>query len=333
MGQERDKRDMIASLRPYPQYRDSGVPWLGHTPEHWQLRKLRHCGAIVGGMTPPMNEAAFWGGDVPWITPKDMKRFLIRDSLDRVTNAAIERTALRYIPAGSVLFVVRGMILARRVPIALTTVSVTINQDMKAIVPRPGVNGAFLTLALASAREAFAPLIDESGHGTRRLPTERWRDLPVALPPRDEQSAIAHFVEHVDRLVARYVRDRETLIALLSEEKQAIIHRTVIRGLDRNVRLKPSGLQWFGDVPEHWEVKRAKYLFREIDKRSVTGREELLSVSHITGVSPRREKNVTMFMASSYVGHKLCRVGDLASNQHYVGMDGRPGCVGTCGNC
>ena len=110
------------------------------------------------------------------------------------------------------------------------------------------------------------------------------------------------------------------MIALLNEQRKAIIHRAVTRGLDPTVPLKPSGIPWVGDIPKHWEVMRAKYVFREVDERSVTGTEELLSVSHITGVTPRSEKNITMFKASSYVGHKLCRPDDLVINTMWAWM-------------
>jgi type I restriction enzyme S subunit len=83
---------------------------------------------------------------------------------------------------------------------------------------------------------------------------------------------------------------------------------------------KASGLPWLGEIPAHWQEKRAKYFFREVDERSTTGDEELLSVSHVTGVTPRSQKNVTMFMAESYVGHKLCRPADLVINTMWAWM-------------
>lgn len=83
---------------------------------------------------------------------------------------------------------------------------------------------------------------------------------------------------------------------------------------------KTSRLPWLGEIPSHWQEKRAKYFFREVDERSTTGKEELLSVSHITGVTPRSQKNVTMFKAESYQGHKLCYPGDLVINTMWAWM-------------
>ena len=83
---------------------------------------------------------------------------------------------------------------------------------------------------------------------------------------------------------------------------------------------KPSGVEWLGDVPEHWEVEKGLRYFYETESRSTTGDEELLSVSHLTGVTPRSEKNITMFMAESYEGSKLCEVGDIAINTMWAWM-------------
>ena len=180
----------VRTGRRYAAYRPSGVEWLGEVPEHWEVKKLRQCGKVAGGVTPSMDNRNFWDGAIPWITPKDMKREAICDSSIRVAEAAIRETSLRLIDPPAVLMVVRGMILARRVPIAWITGPVTINQDMKALMPVPEIDPEFMARVLASAQDAFVPLIDEAGHGTRRLPTERWRNLAIAIPPRDEQEEI-----------------------------------------------------------------------------------------------------------------------------------------------
>lgn len=92
------------------------------------------------------------------------------------------------------------------------------------------------------------------------------------------------------------------------------------QGLDPNVPMKDSGVEWIGQIPEHWNVVRAKYLFKEVEERSVLGNEELLSVSHLTGVTPRSEKNVSMFMAEDYSGSKVCKKHDLVMNIMWAWM-------------
>ena len=147
----------------------------------------------------------------------------------------------------------------------------------------------------------------------------------VSLPPLSEQAVIVRFLDHADRRIRRYIHAKQKLSALLDEQKQAIIHQAVTGQIDIRTgqpypAYKPSGLEWLGDVPTHWEVRPAKWYFREVDDRSETGSEELLSVSHITGVTPRSEKNVTMFKAESNIGHKLCRPGDLVINTMWAWM-------------
>ncbi|MER9868763.1 restriction endonuclease subunit S [Mesorhizobium sp. M0136] len=94
----------------------------------------------------------------------------------------------------------------------------------------------------------------------------------------------------------------------------------MIEGLKPYPDMNPSGLRWLGAVPAHWEIHRAKYSFYEADDRSEQGDEELLSVSHKTGVTPRSQKNITMFMAESYVGHKVCNPGDIVVNTMWAWM-------------
>jgi type I restriction enzyme S subunit len=118
---------------------------------------------------------------------------------------------------------------------------------------------------------------------------------------------------------------KQRQIELLKERRQILIHRAVTRGLNVNVPLKDSGVdggdrRWIGEIPEHWEVKKTKFLFDEINERSKTGAEELLSVSHLTGVTPRSEKNVTMFQSEDYTDSKLCQKDDLVFNIMWAWM-------------
>ena len=117
----------------------------------------------------------------------------------RITREALKRTTLKLTDTPVVLIVVRGMILARKVPVAYATEPVTINQDMKALSPLPGIMARFLVNLLGSAQPILMAMTDEAGHGTRRLPTERWSNLQILLPPLPEQTAI---VEHLDKTTA-----------------------------------------------------------------------------------------------------------------------------------
>jgi type I restriction enzyme S subunit len=119
------------------------------------------------------------------------------------------------------------------------------------------------------------------------------------------------------------------MIELLKERKQIIIQDLVTgkkvwskeeNAWKKPVEVKDSGVEWIGDIPEDWEVKRCKHLFYEVTERSIDGTEELLSVSHMTGVTPRSEKEVNMFMAEDYSGSKLCKEGDIIYNIMWAWM-------------
>lgn len=182
-------------LDPNVPMKDSGIPWIGEIPTHWQVSKLGKIVSEQSGSTPSKDRPEFWGGDVPWVSPKDMKRFEIGDSQDHVTELAFQQ--LRPVAPGSVLIVVRGMILARIVPIAITTNILTINQDMKALRPSAHVSGRFLAYALIGQDTALLTLVEESGHGTKALRTENWKALEVPMPPIAEQAKIERLLQQV----------------------------------------------------------------------------------------------------------------------------------------
>jgi type I restriction enzyme, S subunit len=142
----------------------------------------------------------------------------------------------------------------------------------------------------------------------------------LIYPPKPVQIAIASFLDTKTAQIDQVISQKEQLIGLLKERRQIVINEAVTKGINPNVHLKDSGVEWIGEIPEHWEIRRAKYLFKEIDERSKTGKEELLSVSHITGVTPRSEKNVSMFMSEDYTGSKTCKKDDLVMNIMWAWM-------------
>ena len=125
-------------------FRDSGVPWLGRIPAHWNVIALRFLAAFGSGATPDTGTAELWEGSIPWVSPKDMKVEVIKDAQDHVNDLALSETALRLYPPGAVLIVVRGMILSHSFPVAVNSAPVTINQDMKAFIPNGKMSTEFL---------------------------------------------------------------------------------------------------------------------------------------------------------------------------------------------
>ncbi len=179
----------------------------------------------MGGGTPSKSDPSLWAGDIPWVSPKDMKRLRIADSEDHVSQPALSRSAVRLIPAGALLMVVRGMILARAFPVALTERPVTVNQDMKALVPKDARLAEYLLLMLRAMEPRVLAAVERSTHGTCRLESTVVSELVLPLPPLAEQRRI---VARVDELMAlcnelevRLTRARNCATHLAA----AVVHR------------------------------------------------------------------------------------------------------------
>lgn len=247
-------------FRPYPEYRDSEIEWLGEVPAEWQEYKLGYLANSISGGTPTKDNPEFWRGDIPWVSPKDMKVRIIRDAADHISSVALSQTGLKLIQPPAVLIVVRGMILAHTFPVAVTAVPATINQDMKALKLRSGVSSEFFAYLIEGAARYFLSLIEEAGHGTKRLRSDLWRSTKLFLPALDEQRAIAAFLDRESAKIDGLVAKKERLIELLQEKRTALITRAVTQGLDPNVPMKDSGVEWLGKIPAHWGVKPLKHI-------------------------------------------------------------------------
>ena len=179
-------------------YRDTYLSLLSHR----ESTPLIGVGRVSGGGTPSTKESEFWDGSIPWVSPKDMKRREIDSTIDTISEAALSGSAVKLIETPSVLFVVRGMILAHTLPVAVNRVPVTINQDMKAITPNSDFLVDYIAAMLRGAESELLGSVEIAGHGTRRLQTARWENLPIPLLSLDEQSEIVDRVEEFERQVA-----------------------------------------------------------------------------------------------------------------------------------
>jgi len=144
--------------------------------------------------------------------------------------------------------------------------------------------------------------------------------LRLPVPPLDVQGKIVSALDRETAQIDALIAAKQRVLELLAENRKAIIASTVTRGIDPRAKLRNSGVPWLGQIPAHWEIERTRWLFRERDVRSEMGDEEMLTVSHITGVTPRSEKDVNMFEAETNEGYKICLPGDLAINTLWAWM-------------
>jgi type I restriction enzyme S subunit len=219
-------------LDPSVQRKSSSIAWLGEVPQHWHVKKLRFLVDTRGGMTPSKANPSYWNGSVPWVSPKDMKTQFISGSIDHITDLALRESGIQLVSAPAVLIVVRGMILARTFPVGVTTIPVTINQDMKALLPRDDLSAHYMRHLLVGLQNAIHMLVEESGHGTRVLRTDLWRNLSLPIPPRDEQQRISDVIDRDTATTDIAIAKAEREIDLIHEFRARLIADVVTGKLD-----------------------------------------------------------------------------------------------------
>ncbi len=247
-------------FRRYGGYRDSGETWLGPLPIGWRTARLKHLASLVGGGTPAKENVGFWSGTIPWVSPKDMKAQVIVDTEDKITEEAVAGSATRIVGAGTVLIVVRSGILNHTIPVALAGVPAAINQDLKAILHGPDLVPRYLATVIEGHQPVLLVKWRKEGATVESLELDLIKNTRFPVPSLQEQRAIAAFIDRetakIDALIAR----KERLIDLLQEKRAALIARMLTKGLDPNVPMKDSGIEWLGEVPTHWRVAPLKHL-------------------------------------------------------------------------
>lgn len=216
------KEGKIKKQKPLPPMSDEEKPF--ELPVGWEWVGLGDIGKISGGGTPSKNNEKYWSGDIPWVSPKDMKVEYISSAELNISDLAVSNSSVRIIPSNSILFVVRGMILSHTFPVALSLKEVTINQDMKSITSSI-LNMEFLLYLMKGISHQILGLVDRSSHGTCKLVSEKLFNLQIPLPPLSEQGRINHRIAELvllcDTLKSRIQSAQQTQLHLagaLTEE-------------------------------------------------------------------------------------------------------------------
>lgn len=172
-------------------------------PKGWPVKPLVEVVSFMSGGTPPKAREDLWSGTLPWVSPKDMKVDCIADAIDHVSDSVLTETNLKLVPIGSILIVVRGMILVHTVPIAITSTPVTINQDMKALMPIKSIDPSFLLWALKVQHTKLLALVDTAAHGTKKLDTAKIQAVGIPVPPLQIQRQFIARADSVASIMAQ----------------------------------------------------------------------------------------------------------------------------------
>lgn len=265
------------TLRPYPEYRDSGLPWLGEIPAHWKKLAIKRLlskmdygtSANLGGVgnVRVLTMGHIQNGEI--ILPEvgnldDVSPDLLLKTNDLLFN----RTNSPELVGKVGIF--RGTSEGK---VSFASYLVRLRSETEHY---PAYLNYLLNCApfLRFARSQALVSLHQAN-----LSSSRYSRIPVVIPPREEQEKIVAYLSARDRQIARLIRAKQRLIELLTEQKQAIIHRAATRGLDPDAKMKQTGLDWLPEVPEHWEVKPLKYLVENVNNQTATRSDDEIYVA------------------------------------------------------
>ncbi len=239
-------------LKKYDNYKDSGVQWIGEVPQNWVIDKLSRIFQINTGFTPSTSNSDYYENGIhDWITIGDLKGKFVSHSKTKLTNLAV--IGRPKIPIGSLLYSFKLSV----GQMAFTTKSLFTNEAIFSISPSPELNLNYYYYLLD---RVLIHNSNENIYGAKILNQELIKSAKLIVPPKDEQNAIANYLDHKTAQIDQLINKKQRFIELLQEERTAVIHQAVTKGLDPTVKMKDSGIEWLGEIPEHWEVKPLKHL-------------------------------------------------------------------------
>jgi len=271
---------MTSALQSYPAYRDSGERWLGKVPAHWHVLPIR---ALLTDIT----ERDHSSEQMLSVTISQgvlRQSELLRDS-SKKDSSNLDRSNYKLVCPGDIVY---NKMRAWQGAVGVSRYRGIVSPAYIVARPRREYQPQYFHYLLRTPR--FAKEAERWSYGITSdqwsLRPEHFRRIYCSVPPPIEQAAIARYLDHVDRRIQRYMRAKRKLIALLEEQKQAIIHRAVTRGLDPDVPLRHSGLEWLGSVPEHWRITAIKRLCLRMDygisdSLSRNGAIRVLTMGHV----------------------------------------------------
>ena len=294
---------MINGLRPYTSYKPSGVEWLGDVPAHWEVLPNRAIFAEVIERNCPEEQMLS-----VTITNGVIRQQELLEDTSKKDGSRLDRVAYKLVQPGDIAY---NKMRAWQGAVGMSEYRGIISPAYVVQRPRHGTNSRYLHHLLRTP--AFSKEAERWSYGITSdmwsLRPEHFKMIYTCVPPLPEQTAIVRYLAHADERIRRYVSGKQKLIRLLEEEKKAVIHRAVTRGLDPNVHLKPSGVEWLGDIPAHWEILPLK---RWVSTKITDGPHETPALL---------DAGVPFMSAESMVGGRLDfsrRRGFISREQHEV---------------
>jgi type I restriction enzyme S subunit len=296
----------MSRLEKYSSYKDSGVEWLGEIPEHWEVNKLKYISNVYNGATPSSGTERFWNGNISWVTPTDFnKSNYINQTERKITKSGLNSCGTTLVPKNSIIMTTRAPI----GNIAIAENELCTNQGCKSIVINKKTDEKYMFYQFSTKSE----LLNSLGSGTTfmELSSKELKNIKIPLPPQEEQTKIASFLDEKTAQIDEVISQKEKLIELLKERRQIVINDAVTKGLDKNIEFLDSGVEWIGEIPKGWEVFPGLRVFSE-NKRKNTGMidDRVLSLSYGRIVRKPKEKLVGL-VPESFETYQIVKAGDI----------------------
>lgn len=299
--------ESIPKMQKYDFYKASGIDWLEYIPEHWELIALKRKLNFHTGGTPTSGNQSFYDGDLPWVTIADLNgRYT--ESFHTISRLGTKQARIPLTVKGSLLYSFKLSI----GQVAFATTDLYTNEAIASFLPKDNINLDYYYYALPIFLEKNAAI---NIYGAKLLNQELIKNAIILDIPQKEQMLISKYLNKKTTKIDETIAIKEQQISLLRERKQIIIQQAVTQGLDPNVAMKESGVEWIRKIPKHWEVKRLKFVLEERNERSKTGEEPLLMMSQVHGLVVRADYNEKAEVAASNIDNKIVYENDLVFNK------------------
>ncbi len=299
--------------------KDSGIEWIGEIPEDWNVTKLNNLIVRISTGLNPRDNFLLGEGSNYYVTIKNFKcgKLFLDKNCDRVNDEAIGMINKRSdLNEGDILFAS----ISKEANIFLIPekpINWNINESIFTIRTNNSIfNNYFASYVFVSSYFYNNLLIDATGSTFLSIKQNALKANPVVVPTSDEQIEIANYLDSRCTLIDQTIEKQKQVIEKLKEYKQSVITEAVTKGLNPNVPMKDSGIEWIGEIPEHWDVIKIKNLFSYIDCRNTQDENAiLLSLFTAIGVKPRSEMEDKGNKAATVIGYKYVEKDDLIVNK------------------
>ncbi|KXS40028.1 MAG: type I restriction enzyme, S subunit [Methanohalophilus sp. T328-1] len=253
-----------SGMDPYPDYKDSGIEWVGMIPEHWDVTKLKYSlSDILGGGTPDTSNSNYWSdiNGIPWVSISDIteSKGVLKNTTKKISDEGKKSKNLPLIPKGTLLI----SIFASLGKTTLLDIDATVNQAILGLIPSDFLSRSFLRFFLSDAERYVGYY--SSSNTQENLNLTKIKNLDHPIPPLQEQQLITTFLDRETSRIDSLVEKKKQFIELLEERRSALISHAVTKGLDPDVPMKDSGIEWIGEIPEHWDVTKLKHSLSKLE--------------------------------------------------------------------